>query len=124
MYIYTPLGRYWITLYRYVLGFIVPHVYIQLEDNKQYLSDTPRSLTVPRVMRFNVSLFIYSSILFFFYLFYFFLYTFFQENSADIFRILRLSLDLLTKYEHYNWSNTTSKYVILSNFIFCKYIIY
>ena len=43
MYIYTPLGRYWITLYGYVLGFIVPHVNIQLEDNKQYISNTPRN---------------------------------------------------------------------------------
>ena len=41
MYIYTPLGRYWIILYMYVLGFIVPHVNIQLEDNKQYISNTP-----------------------------------------------------------------------------------
>ena len=38
MYIYTPLGRY---LYGYVLGFIVPHANIQLEDNKQYISNTP-----------------------------------------------------------------------------------
>ena len=41
MYIYTPLGWYWITLYEYVLGFIMPHVNIQLEDNKQYISNTP-----------------------------------------------------------------------------------
>ena len=33
MYIYTPLCRYWITLYRYVLVFIVPNVDIELEDN-------------------------------------------------------------------------------------------
>ena len=37
MYIYTPLCRYWITLYRYVLVFIVPHVDIELEDNKRSL---------------------------------------------------------------------------------------
>ena len=36
MYIYTPLCRYWIALYRYVLVFIVPHVDIELEDNKQF----------------------------------------------------------------------------------------
>ena len=44
MYIYTPLCRYWITLYRYVLVFIVPHVDIELEDNKQFISNNPRSL--------------------------------------------------------------------------------
>ena len=37
MYIYTPLCSYWITLYRYVLVFIVPHVDIELEDNKQFI---------------------------------------------------------------------------------------
>ena len=42
MYIYTPLCRYWITLYRYVLVFIVPHVDIELEDNKQFISNIPR----------------------------------------------------------------------------------
>ena len=42
MYIYTPLGRYWITLYGYVLGFIVSHVNIQLEDNKKHILNTPR----------------------------------------------------------------------------------
>ena len=42
MYIYTPLCRYWITLYRYVLAFIVPHVDIELEDNKQFISNIPR----------------------------------------------------------------------------------
>ena len=41
MYIYTPLCRYWITLYRYVLVFIVPHVDIELEDNKQFISNIP-----------------------------------------------------------------------------------
>ena len=45
MYIYTPLGRYWITLYDMYWGFIVPHVNIQLEDNKQYISNTPRNMT-------------------------------------------------------------------------------
>ena len=38
----TPLCRYWITLYRYVLVFIVPHVDIELEDNKQFISNIPR----------------------------------------------------------------------------------
>ena len=42
MYIYTPLCRYWIALYRYVLVFIVPHVDIELEDNKQFISNIPR----------------------------------------------------------------------------------
>ena len=42
MYIYTPLCRYWITLYRYVLVFIVPHMDIELEDNKQFISNIPR----------------------------------------------------------------------------------
>ena len=41
MYIYTPLCRYWIALYRYVLVFIVPHVDIELEDNKQFISNIP-----------------------------------------------------------------------------------
>ena len=48
MYIYTPLCRYWITLYRYVLVFIVPHVDIELEDNKQFISNIPR---MPRPMK-------------------------------------------------------------------------
>ena len=43
MYIYTPLCRYWIVLYRYVLVFIVPHVDIELEDNKQFISNIPRN---------------------------------------------------------------------------------
>ena len=42
MYIYIPLCRYWIALYRYVLVFIVPHVEIELEDNKQFISNIPR----------------------------------------------------------------------------------
>ena len=46
MYIYTPLCRYWITLYRYVLVFIVPHVDIELEDNKQFISNIPRTIQV------------------------------------------------------------------------------
>ena len=46
MIIYTPLGRYWITLYGYVLGFIVPHVNIQLADNKQFISNTPRKVVI------------------------------------------------------------------------------
>ena len=41
MYIYTSLCRYWITLYRYVLVFIVPHVDIELEDNKQFILNIP-----------------------------------------------------------------------------------
>ena len=45
MYIYTPLCRYWITLYRYVLVFILPHVDIELEDNKQFISNIPRTST-------------------------------------------------------------------------------
>ena len=45
MYIYTPLCRYWITLYRYVLVFIVPHVDIELEDNKQFISNISRMNT-------------------------------------------------------------------------------
>ena len=44
MYIYTPLCRYWIAIYRYVLVFIVPHVNIELEDNKQFISNIPRIL--------------------------------------------------------------------------------
>ena len=44
MYIYTPLCRYWIALYRYVLVFIVPHVDIELEDNKQFISNIPRNV--------------------------------------------------------------------------------
>ena len=44
MYIYTPLCRYWIALYRYVLVFIVPHVGIELEDNKQCISNIPRNI--------------------------------------------------------------------------------
>ena len=43
MYIYTPLCRYWIALYRYVLVFIVPHVDTELEDNKQFISNIPRN---------------------------------------------------------------------------------
>ena len=46
MYIYTPLCRYWIALYRYVLVFIVPHVDIELEDNKQFISNIPRTWEV------------------------------------------------------------------------------
>ena len=42
MYIYTPVCRYWIALYRYVLVFIVPHVDIEQEDNKQFISNIPR----------------------------------------------------------------------------------
>ena len=46
MYIYTPLCRYWIVLYRYVLVFIVPHVDIELEDNKQFISNIPRTIII------------------------------------------------------------------------------
>ena len=42
MYIYTLLCTYWIALYMYVLVFIVPHVDIELEDNKQFISNIPR----------------------------------------------------------------------------------
>ena len=42
MYIYTSLCRYWITLFRFVLVFIVPHVDIEPEDNKQFISNIPR----------------------------------------------------------------------------------
>ena len=44
MCIYIPLCRYWIALYRYVLVFIVPRVDIELEDNKQFISNIPRIL--------------------------------------------------------------------------------
>ena len=46
MYIYTPLRRYWITLYRYVLVFIMLHVDIELEDNKQFISNIPRKTKI------------------------------------------------------------------------------
>ena len=52
MYIYTPLCRYWIALYRYVLVFIVPHVDIELEDNKQFISNIPRMLQSPATKYF------------------------------------------------------------------------
>ena len=44
MYIYTPLCRCWIALYRHVLVFIMPHVDIELEDNKQFISNIPRKV--------------------------------------------------------------------------------
>ena len=44
MYIYIPLCRYWIALYKHVLVFIVPHVDIELEDNKQFISNIPRMM--------------------------------------------------------------------------------
>ena len=44
MYIYTPLCRYWKALYMYVLVFIVPHLDIELEDNKQFISNIPRNV--------------------------------------------------------------------------------
>ena len=43
MYIYIPLCRYWIALYRYVSVVIVPHVDIELEDYKQFISNIPRT---------------------------------------------------------------------------------
>ena len=49
MYIYTPLCRYWIALYRHVLVFIVPHVDIELEDNKQFISNIPRIWNQSRI---------------------------------------------------------------------------
>ena len=44
MYIYTPLCRYGITLYWYIFAFIVPQVDIELEDNKQFISNIPRTI--------------------------------------------------------------------------------
>ena len=40
MYIYTLFCRNQITLYRYEMVFIVPHRDIELEDNKQFISNT------------------------------------------------------------------------------------
>ena len=59
MYIYIPLCRYWIALYRYVLVFIMPHVDIELEDNKQFISYIPRKcrkiyLHLPKYIRLRV----------------------------------------------------------------------
>ena len=42
MYNYTPFCRTRITLYRYVTVFIVPHMDIELEDNKQFFPNIPR----------------------------------------------------------------------------------
>ena len=53
MYIYTPLCRYWIALYRYVLVFIVPHVDIELEDNKQFNSNIPRNMSLHGKLEFK-----------------------------------------------------------------------
>ena len=55
MYIYTPLCRYWKVLYRYVLVFIVPHVDIELEDNKQFISNIPRTPNDKDVVVFQVA---------------------------------------------------------------------
>jgi hypothetical protein len=44
MYINTPLCRYWITLYKFVLVLIVSHVNHVIEDNKQFFSNSPRKL--------------------------------------------------------------------------------
>ena len=41
MYIHTPFCRDRIILFRYVLVFIGPHMDIELEDNKQFISNTP-----------------------------------------------------------------------------------
>ena len=41
MYIYTPFCRNRITLYRYVTVFIMPHMGIELEDNKQFILNIP-----------------------------------------------------------------------------------
>ena len=57
MYMYTPLCRYWIALYRYVLVFIVPHVDIELEDNKQFLSNIPRTYMRNTYLNFRQSFF-------------------------------------------------------------------
>ena len=54
MYIYTPLCRYWIALYRYVLVFIVPHVDIELEDNKQFISNIPRITNSFNVLKWDL----------------------------------------------------------------------
>ena len=70
MYIYTPLCRYWITLYRYVLVFIVPHVDIELEDNKQFISNIPRICLalygLKKINHYPVTYFILFIIFFFF----------------------------------------------------------
>ena len=58
MYIYTPLCRYWITLFRFVLVFIVPHVDIELEDNKQFISN------IPRMLGFNVRVLYMTALIF------------------------------------------------------------
>ena len=42
VYIYTPLRRPYINLYRYILVFIVSHVDIEIQDNKQFISNIPR----------------------------------------------------------------------------------
>jgi hypothetical protein len=42
MWIDTPLCRYWITLYRYVLLLIVSHVDHEIEADKQFFSNSPR----------------------------------------------------------------------------------
>ena len=55
MYIYTLLCRYWIALYRYVLVVIVPHVDIELEDNKQFISNIPRSIVRSSVLLWSGS---------------------------------------------------------------------
>ena len=57
MYIYTPLCRYWIALYRYVLVFIVPHVDIELEDNKQFISNIPRMLYKALALQCDLTLY-------------------------------------------------------------------
>ena len=43
MYLYTPLCRPGINLYRYILAFIVPHVDIEIRDNKLFISNIPPS---------------------------------------------------------------------------------
>ena len=42
MYIYTLLCRYWINLDRYVLFFILPHMDMEIEDKKQFITNIPR----------------------------------------------------------------------------------
>ena len=48
IYMYTAFCRNRITLHRYVTVFIVPHMDIEQEDNKQFFSNIPR-MTVRRI---------------------------------------------------------------------------
>ena len=75
MYIYTPLCRYWIALYRHVLVFIVPHVDIELEDNKQFISNIPRKYIQRNLKMYQKDRQLLN-MAFLFLLFYFFFYLF------------------------------------------------